>query len=68
MIFRSLSRLVVLIIGVVVLAELVSKDGCKKSSSQDDSGDAKKGADRTGEGEPDAEESGNDSNETDSEE
>ena len=54
MIFRSLSRLVVLIIGVVVLAELVSKDACKKSGSGDDSGDAKTEADGTGEGKPDA--------------
>ncbi len=66
MIFRSLSRLVVLIIGVVVLAELVSKDGCKKSSSQEDSGDAKKGADSSGEGDADAGDSGDDSDETDS--
>ncbi len=41
MIFRTLSRLIILVIGVVVLAELVSKDEPKESKPDDEPEDAK---------------------------
>ena len=41
MIFRTLSRLIILVIGVVVLAELVSKDEPKESKPNGEPEDAK---------------------------
>ncbi len=40
MIFRTLSRLIILVLGVVVLAELVSKDEPKQSKPKDEPEDA----------------------------
>ncbi len=41
MIFRTLSRLIILVIGVVVLAELLSKDEPKESKPDGEPEDAK---------------------------
>ena len=41
MIFRTLSRLIILAIGVVVLAELVSKDEPRESKPDGETEDAK---------------------------
>ena len=40
MIFRTLSRLIILVLGVVILAELLSKDEPKQSKSKDEPEDA----------------------------
>ena len=40
MIFRTLSRLIILVLGVVVLAELVSKDEPEQSKPKDEPEDA----------------------------
>ncbi len=45
MMFRSLSRLIILVIGVVILAELIAEDKPKKKAAQSDAEGTTKTAD-----------------------
>ena len=53
MMFRSLSRLIILVVGVVILAELIAEDKPKKKATESD-------AEGTTETEDDGEESAGD--------